>query len=300
MFDISLSSFLIIHLVCVGVYGFFIVSGISRHRNEFIAILLFIPIFGFIAGLAVELYYKLAGSKQEPVEIPNLALDNDIYWKPVKVRQEETNLVPLEEAISINNTATRRKLMLESLYDNPSKYIDVLMEARKNDDIETVHYASTTISKIQHDFQLEIQHLSVEVENNPDDIKLLDQYIDTIQQYIDCDILEDYLLKRQRLLFHEALVKRIDQVGIDKETLKKKINNNMALGNYQAALDDSSLLRELWSEDEQAWIESLRVCVESQDIQKLNEVIEEMDALPIQWSNANHKLIQEWKENCRQ
>ncbi len=299
MFEISFSSFLIIHIVCVVIYGFLIISGISRHRKEFIAILFFIPVFGFIAAAVVELYYKFAGSKQEPIEIPDLTLDNDVYWKPVKVRQEETDLVPLEEAISINDTATRRKLMLESLYDNPSKYIDVLMEARRNDDIETVHYASTTISKIQRDFQLEIQRLSVEVENNPDDNKLLDQYIDTIQQYIDCDILEDYLLKRQRLLFNEALVKRIDRAGIDKEILIKRINNNMALGNFQAAIDDSSLLRELWSEDEQVWIESLRVCVESQDVQKLNEVIREIDQLPIQWSNTNRKLIQEWKENYR-
>jgi len=299
MFEISFSSFLIIHIVCVFIYGFLIISGISRHRKEFIAILLFIPVFGFIAAAVVELYYKFAGSKQEPIEIPDLTLDNDVYWKPVKVRQEETDLVPLEEAISINDTATRRKLMLESLYDNPSKYIDVLMEARRNDDIETVHYASTTISKIQRDFQLEIQRLSVEVENNPDDNKLLDQYIDTIQQYIDCDILEDYLLKRQRLLFNEALVKRIDRAGIDKEILIKRINNNMALGNFQAAIDDSSLLRELWSEDEQVWIESLRVCVESQDVQKLDEVIREIDQLPIQWSNTNRKLIQEWKENYR-
>ena len=300
MSEISFSSFLIIHLICVGIYGFLIFSGISRHRREFIAILLFIPVFGFIAALAVELYYKFAGSKQEPIEISNLTLDEDIYWKPVKVRQEETDLVPLEEAISINDTATRRKLMLESLYDNPTKYIDVLMEARRNDDIETVHYASTTISKIQRDFQLEIQRLSVEVENNPDDIALLDQYIETIQQYIDCDILEDYLLNRQRLLFNEALLKRTNQAGIDKEILIKKINNNIALGDYQAAFDDCSLLQELWPEDEQVWIETLRVCVESQDFQKLNQVIEKIDRLSIQWNNTNRKLIQEWKEKRQQ
>ena len=300
MSEISFSSFLIVHLICVGIYGFLIFSGISRHRREFIAILLFIPVFGFIAALAVELYYKIAGSKQEPIEISNLTLDEDIYWKPVKVRQEETDLVPLEEAISINDTATRRKLMLESLYDNPTKYIDVLMEARRNDDIETVHYASTTISKIQRDFQLEIQRLSVEVENNPDDIALLDQYIETIQQYIDCDILEDYLLNRQRLLFNEALLKRTNQAGIDKEILIKKINNNIALGDYQAAFDDCSLLQELWPEDEQVWIETLRVCVESQDFQKLNQVIEKIDRLSIQWNNTNRKLIQEWKEKRQQ
>jgi len=300
MSEISFSSFLIVHLICVGIYGFLIFSGISRHRREFIAILLFIPVFGLIAALAVELYYKIAGPKQEPIEISNLTLDEDIYWKPVKVRQEETDLVPLEEAISINDTATRRKLMLESLYDNPTKYIDVLMEARRNDDIETVHYASTTISKIQRDFQLEIQRLSVEVENNPDDIALLDQYIETIQQYIDCDILEDYLLNRQRLLFNEALLKRTNQAGIDKEILIKKINNNIALGDYQAAFDDCSLLQELWPEDEQVWIETLRVCVESQDFQKLNQVIEKIDRLSIQWNNTNRKLIQEWKEKRQQ
>jgi len=299
MSEQTLLVFMIIHIVCVAVYAILIYSGNSKHRKEFIAIMLFIPGFGIIAGLAVELYYKFTGSKQQPVEIPDLALDADIYWKPVGMRQEETDLVPLEEAISINNTAIRRKLMLESLYDNPSKYIDVLMVARKNDDIETVHYASTTISKIQRDFQLELQKLAVDVENNPDDIKLLDQYIEIIQNYIDCNILEDYLLKRQRLLFDEILVRRIDQGGIDKGVLIKKINNNMALGNYQSALDDSSLLRELWADDEQVWIDTLRVCVESQDIEKLREVIHEIENLPINWSAANRKLIMSWTENSK-
>lgn len=299
MSEQTLLVFLITHIVCVAVYAILIYSGISKHRKEFIAIMLFVPGFGIIAGLTIDLYYKFTGSKQQPIEISDLALDEDIYWKPIGMRQEETDLVPLEEAISINNTAIRRKLMLESLYDNPSKYIDILMVARKNDDIETVHYASTTISKIQRDFQLELQQLAVSVENNPNDIKLLDQYIEIIQDYIDCDILEDYLLKRQRLLFDEVLVRRIDQGGIDKDVLIKKINNNMALGNYQSALDDSSLLRELWADDEQVWIDTLRVCVESQDIEKLREVIHEIENLPINWSAANRKLIMNWTENSK-
>ncbi|HAF62115.1 MAG TPA: hypothetical protein DCK95_07305 [Anaerolineaceae bacterium] len=299
MSEQTLLIFLIIHIICVVIYAILILSGISRHHKEFIAILLFVPGFGLLAGLVVELYYKIAGSKQEPIEISDLALDEDIYWKPVRARREETDLVPLEEALSINDTPTRRKLMLESLYDNPSKYIDVLMEARKNDDIETVHYAATTISKIQRDFQLEIQRLAVEVETDPDNIALLDQYIEIVQNYIDCDILEDYLLKRQRLLFDDVLKRRIDRGGIDKDILIKKINNNMALGNYQAAMDDSSLLTELWSDDEQVWIDSLRVCVESRDADKLREVIREIEKLPINWSGANRKLIMDWVENSQ-
>jgi hypothetical protein len=288
--------FLSIHLVCVLVYAVFIFLGKSNHQREFIAILLFIPVFGILAALVIDLYYKLEGHNQKPVEISTLSLGENTYWKPIESKSEDTNLIPLEEAISINDTKTRRKLMLESLYDNPSKYIDVLMVARKNDDIETVHYASTTISKIQRDFQLEMQKMSVAIEKNPEDIHLLDTYIEIIQNYINSDILEDYLLRRQRLLFEEILNKRINQGGVDKNVLLLRINNNLALKNFQAAFDDSQVLTELWPDDEQVWIEVLRVCVESNDADRLKKIINELKNLSINWSSKNRKLISTWLE----
>ena len=231
------------------------------------------------------------------MEIATFSLDENIYWKPIRNRQEENNLVPLEEAILINDTMIRRKLMLESLYDNPSKYIDILMIARKNDDIETVHYASTTISKIQRDFQLEIQRLAVAIEKEPDNLEILDEYIEVVQNYINSNILEDYLLKHQRILFDNILSKRLEFGKNNKEVLFKKIENNLALKNFPAALHDSRTLQKTYPDDEQVWIQALQVCVGSKDQQKLQETIDEIKNLNIVWTNTGRKVISTWLEN---
>lgn len=297
MSEASLPLFLGIHLVCVFIYAAVILTGISNHKKTFFPLILFIPGFGLLTALVIDIYYFFAGHNQKPVEIATFSLDENIYWKPIRNRQEENNLVPLEEAISINDTMVRRKLMLESLYDNPSKYIDILMIARKNDDIETVHYASTTISKIQRDFQLEIQRLSVAIEKDPDNLEILDEYIEVVQSYINSNILEDYLLKHQRILFDNILSKRLEFGKNNKKVLLKKIENNLALKNFPAALHDSRTLQETYPDDEQVWIQALQVCVESKDQQKLQETVDEIKNLNIVWTNTGRKVISTWLEN---
>ena len=297
MSEASLPLFLSIHLVCVFIYAVVILTGISNHKKTFFPLILFIPGFGLLTALVIDIYYFFTGHNQKPVEIATFSLDENIYWKPIRNRQEENNLVPLEEAILINDTMIRRKLMLESLYDNPSKYIDILMIARKNDDIETVHYASTTISKIQRDFQLEIQRLAVAIEKEPDNLEILDEYIEVVQNYINSNILEDYLLKHQRILFDNILSKRLEFGKNNKEVLFKKIENNLALKNFPAALHDSRTLQKTYPDDEQVWIQALQVCVESKDQQKLQETIDEIKNLNIVWTNTGRKVISTWLEN---
>lgn len=281
------------------VYVIFILLGRSNHQKEFIPILFFIPFFGVLAALIIDMYYKAEGHNQNPIEIYQLSPGENIYWRPIENRKENINLIPLEEAISLNDTKTRRKLMLESLYDNPSKFIDVLLVARTNDDIETVHYASTTISKIQRDFQIELQKLSVAIEKNPEDIQLLDTYIEVTQDYINSDILEEYLLKRQRLMFKEILDRRIEKAGITKNILFSRIDNNLALKDFQFAYDDCISLLNLWSDDEHVWTKTIQVCVESNDPERLKKVLDKTKKLNIQWSAANRALISTWQEGVQ-
>lgn len=300
MDELSFILFLGIHLACTFYYAFLIFTGKSRHHKEFIVIVLFIPVFGLLTALIIDIYYLSSGHNQRPVEIATLSLGEETYWKPIKNKREENNLVPLEEAITINDTKTRRKLMLESLYENPSKYIDVLLKARRNDDMETVHYASTTISKIQRDFQLEIQKLSVALEKDPHNLDLLDEYIDIIQNYIDSNILEDFLLRHQRILFDEILTRRLALGGHDKDVLLMRTNNNLALKNFQSAINDSQMLKRDYPDDERVWIEALRVCVESSDAQKLQETIKEINSTNIAWTSTGRNIVAPWLESYHQ
>lgn len=283
-----------IHGICALIYSFFILNKKSHIRKEFIIPLFLVPVFGVAAAIIIELINSKKKQGKQTLDLHKFFLDDDAYWKAINNRQEDENIVPLEEAMTINDEKVRRKLMLETLFDDPLKYLDVLMIARKNEDIETAHYASATISKIQSGFQREIQRSAFAVENNPDDIILLDHYIDALEKHIESGVLEDYLLRRQRIIFARALDLKLDQNKKDQETIIKKIHNSLQLGDFSTAYEASNLLKINWPQEEETWVEAVRVCVESKDKARLKETIDEVRQTKIGWTKHGKEQVAPW------
>jgi len=285
---------LIIHLVTSILYAILIITRRSSHKSRNILPILLIPLFGPIAALLTDILNAFTKGEKKPVELQTLGLSEDIYWKTIKRREEEKNIVPLEDALVLNNRGIRRKLMLDTLLDDPMRYLDVLMLARDNDDIDTAHYANTTIAKIQREFQLKIQQLAVEYERDPDGVKILDQYIDTTGKYIESGLADAYLLQRQRLMFAELLQKKLALEPHNKEILIKKIRNSIALNNLTSAFEASEMLKQSYPENEQSWIETLRVCLAAFDEKRLKETVSEIRRRDIDWIQTGREQVSAW------
>lgn len=283
-----------IHLVFALLYTSFILSGKSHLRKEHIIFLCVIPIFGIFAALIIELMIVSGRQGKMHVDLEPLNLGDDILWKTLKSFHEKGDLVPLEEAILINETKVRRRFMLETLYSDPYKYLDILNVAKFNDDIETSHYATTTISKAQKDFQLSVQKLAVEVENHPENMAVLDSYIEILGKYIKSGLLEEHLLKNLRLVYSTILDKKLHKVKSDKKALIEKLRNNVELKDYVAAFETSDLLKKNFPEDEETWIEALRVCVEGNDAGGLQETINEIRRNNIVWTKQGREQVSPW------
>ena len=172
---------IVIHLVVAILVSVYVFFGKSHLRKEHVIIILVVPIVGLLYALTVQLLNMMGKQGDKNVDMLPLAFD-DILWKSLKSTTEDGNLVPLEEAMLIDDFGTRRRIMLDALYDDPMKYLDVLLIARHNDDIDTTHYATTMISHAQKQFQLSLQKFAAAIENEPENILLLDKYIDTLEK----------------------------------------------------------------------------------------------------------------------
>jgi hypothetical protein len=268
-------------------------------RKEYIIPTLLVPIFGPLAALMVE-WISFSGNQGEKLdEILLQPLEDDILWKTIKNHHEGGNIVPLEEALLINENETKRKMMLNALYDDPLKYLDVLVIASHNEDVETAHYATTTLSHSQRSFQVEIQRTRAAVDENPDNLKILDYYIALIEKYIDSGLLEEYLLRNQRIAYSEALDNRLSIRKNDKTTLIKKLRNSIQLKEFGDAYKISDKLKNHWPEDEDVWNEVLRVCIEGKDKEKLQVTIDEIQITPIQWTKQGKEKINLWIAGAR-
>lgn len=285
--------FVMLHLLLAGVCVFYILTGRTHLRWEYVIVVTFVPLFGpLIAGVAESMnVMKLQNSK--PVDLETLSLGDNILWVTLKSFNENKDIVPLEEAILINDVSIRRKYMLETLYSDPMKFLDVLNIAKYNEDIETSHYATTTISKAQKDLQLSIQKLAVAIENDPADKSLLDKYVESLEQYIESGLLEEHLLRNMRIVFSKALEKKLEMTDQPQEVLIKMLKNRIKLGEFNAAYDIVDRLVKEWPLDERSWISYIRACVDSMDSRRLEDILSRIP-VEIQWTREGRESLKYW------
>jgi len=294
----DLSTALIVHLIIACIYAALILLKWSSLSPAFIPIIFFIPDFGILSALVAEITNSLKDKLGDTGEIETVKLEQDIYWKTIRRQAQSEGIVPLEEALIINDRQTRKKLVLEMLLDDPKKNIDILLLARENNDVDTAHYANTTIAKIQRDFQLQVQQLAAAYETDPHDTTTLDAYIDTLGQFIDSGLSEAYLLRRQRLILASLIDHKIEQDGWTKELLQQKINNHIALGELNAATETNEHLHKNYPRDEQTWINDLKISVAAHDAARLQATKDGIKKADIQWSPTNREKVNLWLENA--
>ena len=263
-------------------------------RREHLIPILTIPIFGLLIGFGILLSHWSGRDNKKPVEMESMHLGSDIYWRSLQKPQENLEIVPLEEAINLDDYSIRRRILLDALFDNPTKHIEVLMVARHNEDAETAHYAATTIEKIQRDFQMEIQRYSAYLKQHPQDPQILNAYIRLLEKYIHSGLLENKMANRHRKVLAQLLDQKLASHPNDKQALVKKIRNNLALRDYASCFEISRQLRLGWPSDEDTWIESLRISVESRNPNLFQEVVRGIEKSEIDWSKTGREQLRYW------
>ena len=162
--------------------------------------MLALPVF----GAAVCWVFALASPPRDGIRDPMMR-NTQRHEAWVGIRHEADRLVPLEEAFLINEPKKRRELMMDLLRSEPRKHLDLLLLARFNEDPETAHYATATLTEVHRQMQLELQQMQTALLKNPQDAKTRLAYIELLNGYVDSGLLEGQLLERQRRMLGKAL-----------------------------------------------------------------------------------------------
>mgnify|MGYP000615194203 FL=1 len=90
----------------------------------------------------------------------------------------------------INEPGVRRELIMDVLNDDPEEYMDLLKQARMNEDVEVVHYAITAMVELSKEYDFCLQKMEKLYAASPDDPEILEQYCDFMEEYLNQGILE--------------------------------------------------------------------------------------------------------------
>jgi len=275
-----------VHLI---LFGSLVPAGL-RHGSRLSAgellFCLLLPVSGPVCG-----HLFLRAEDPDPMRLAEMMTHSDAvrrsYVAPV---QEAKETAPMEEAFLISTPKVRREMMMKLLNDDPGSNLELLMMARFNDDPETAHYATATLTEYQRRTELSLQQSQMLLSRDRDDREERLRYIRRLEDYIGSGLLEGHLLDRQRRLLEKELsALPAEDAGLDLGCLRAA--NLLELKQTHDAKQCAEELTRRFPGREEPWLMLLRIAVESRDSAGLAGLKEQLQGAAVQWSYAGREKM---------
>ena len=250
---------LVIHIIiCIVVY-LLMRAGILKSTRMIMPLVCMVPAAGLAALLVLEIRSRGKQEILEEVGVEKLKINDEIH-RSILMDEDpvEDRIVPLEEALLINEPSARRELMMEVMYANPSDYVEQLKEASLNDDTEVVHYAVTALSELQKEYDLQFQELEWEMRKHPEDTELEDRYISLLSRYLGSVLAEGNARNVKLRDYSDMLGRRLETRQDSLRLYRDKVETDLQIKEYGKAYQVIQEILGRWEKNEAGYLLLLR------------------------------------------
>ena len=229
--------------------------------------------------------------------VEKLRVDDELHRSiRVEDRAGTAATVPLEEALILDTAEQRRKLILSVLTEDPVQYYDLLQQARMDDDSEVVHYASTALAQISKEADLKLQQQEQRYAAAPGDAKVLEEYCDYLESYLDGGFVQGKAAEIQRHQLEQLLKKRLDALGRRSYTLECKLAAaQLALAEYDRAEATLDALTARWPQRETPWLLHLRMAAALRDGAAIQKTLHDIEEKEVYLSAKGRETVRFWQ-----
>lgn len=286
---------LLIHaLVCLMLWTL-MKLGLLPVRGHMLAVIVLVPLWGplLVALLSVRSAVFGEGLKESALE--SLRFNDDLHRSmSVPSGEDDAGVVPLEEALIVNDPAYRRRLMLSMLTEEPDAYLAQLQAAKLNDDVEVAHYAATAVAQISKESDLKLQQLERAFKTDPSSHNL-DAYCDFLGAYLDSGLAEGRVAQIQRQQYARLLARRCERE--DGPALRIRYATALADADEIDKAEDIASQLVIDAPDEQdVWMLCLRLAVIRRDGQAVQRVIDAIEKQHVYLSADNREKLAFWRD----
>lgn len=250
MIQTVLGVFLILlHIVCCVLVWLGIKTHLLKVKKYLMALVIFVPFWGTVCVLLLHLQMLTRRDNRIEPGVEKLRVNEEIYKNIFQaVSDTDKKIVPLEEALLINEPRVRRELIMDVLNDDPEEYMDLLKQARMNEDVEVVHYAITAMVELSKEYDFRLQKMEKLYVASPDDPEILEQYCDFMEEYLNQGILEAQMEREQRERYIRLLRQKL-KVKTTLSTMyasvpKSDENRRLCSGGRDSRADGSEMASE--------------------------------------------------------
>lgn len=288
------AALLLIHaLVCLVLWTL-IKLGLLPVRGHMLAVMMLVPLWGPLLVVLLCTRSLVFGDALKDSTLESLRIDDDLHRSMlVQGREDDAGVVPLEEALIVNDPGDRRRLMLSILTEDPDAYLAQLQAAKLNDDVEVAHYAATAVAQISKESDLKLQQLERAFKADPS-AQNLDAYCDYLGTYLDSGLAEGRVAQIQRQQYARLLARRCEH----EESLELRIAYAGALadaGDIDEAARIANRLMVDAPDEQETWMLCLRLAVMHRDGDAVQQVIDAIDNQHVYLSAKNREELAFWR-----
>lgn len=286
---------LLIHaLVCLVLWTL-MKLGLLPVRGHMLAVMVLVPLWGPLLVLLLSMRSAVFGTDLKDATLELLRINDELHRSIlVHDREADAGVIPLEEALIVNDPADRRRLMLSMLTEEPDAYLAQLQAAKLNDDVEVAHYAATAVAQISKESDLKLQQLERAFKTDPSSHNL-DSYCDFLGAYLDSGLAEGRVAQIQRQQYARLLARRCERE--DGPVLRIRYATALTdAGKIDKAEDVASQLVIDAPDDQDVWMLCLRLAVIRHDGQAVQRVIDAIDKQHVYLNAENRERLSFWRE----
>lgn len=214
------------------------------------------------------------------------------------VRQQELDIIPIEEALLVSEHSTRRKAIIDVLKQDVIKYLEILQHAVSNEDKETSYYAVSAIMEAKRKLQLALQDLSVKFEKDSTDLQVARTYAEVLQAYMRSGFLDDRSLLKYRYTYLFVLNRLLE---LDKESewaYQEVVSLQMVLHLYDDVEQYAQMYLNTFPYSEDAYLCVMKVYFEMKSLNRLQETLDSLKKAPIKLSNHALTMVRFWSKGA--
>ena len=286
---------LIIHaLVCLVLWTL-MKLGLLPVRGHMLAVIVLVPLWGPLLVVLLCARDRSFGDAPCASTLESLRLKDDMRRGVlVQGRETDAGVVPLEEALIVNDAGDRRRLMLSMLTEDPGAYLAQLQAAKLNDDVEVAHYAATAVAQISKESDLKLQQLERAFKTDPS-TQNLNAYCDFLGEYLDSGLAEGRVAQIQRQQYARLLARRCER----EDGFELRVRYATALANAGQIDEAQAVIDQLVvdaPQEQDVWMLCLRLAVMRRDGQAVQHVIEAIDKQHVYLSADNREKLAFWRD----
>lgn len=286
---------LLIHVLVCLVLWTLMKLGLLPVRGHMLAVMVLVPLWGPLLVVLLSVRSAVFGDDLKDATLEALRINDDMHRSMlVQGREGDDGVVPLEEALIVNDPGDRRRLMLSMLTEDPDAYLAQLQAAKLNDDVEVAHYAATAVAQISKESDLKLQQLERAFKTDPS-AQNLNAYCDYLGTYLASGLAEGRVAQIQRQQYARLLARRCER----EDGLALRVRYATALadaGEVDEAEDVAERLVADAPDEQGVWMLCLRLAVLRHDGEMVQRVIDAVDKQHVYLSAENREKLAFWRE----